>query len=121
MNFTEFDDTFFGPELVNGIAIVETESITMNPFNTTLPDHYHKPHGKPFSNVQNNFFINFSVLDQTKNNGDNSHSDSSKSSVVEASQNEPPGSGSFKLTNNGTNEVFKPSTYPPQKEEGNKL
>ena len=61
MNFTEFDDTFFGPELVNGIAIVETESITMNPFNTTLPDHYHKPHGKPFSNVQNNFFINFSV------------------------------------------------------------
>lgn len=45
--FTEFDDTFFGPELVNGIAIVETESITLNPFNTTLPDHYHKPDGKP--------------------------------------------------------------------------
>ena len=52
ITFTEFDDTFFGPELVNGIAIVETESITMNPYNTTLPDHYHKHDGKESKNTK---------------------------------------------------------------------
>ena len=65
-------------------------------------------------------FLTFLFLDQTQINGGNNHSDSSKSSVVEASQSgSSSGSGSFKLTNNGTNEVIKPSTYPPQKEEGN--
>ena len=52
VNDVEFDDTFFGPELVNGKAVIETESITMNPFNTTLPDHYEKQNnGKLFEMI----------------------------------------------------------------------
>ena len=92
----------------------------MNPFNTTLPDHYIKPNDNQdhtVGNIYSNLHIYYQyiwIITLGQSTGDGFVHSSTTHVSISGNSNSG-GSGSFQLTNNGTDGSLqtKTSTYPP--------